>query len=274
MTTLVALAKEVLSDVSDPFIYQSFTDVLACSLDELNIIEQSFITLTSHNHSPDALCRFFHNWSMTNNSASALSGYCNRLTRHWLKNNNATDTKYLNVLSHLHRVCDEDLGATGGLIHYDMYYRMATMVCGNDDWLSHQYVIPQAEHFKQWKNRHMLKNKDLLMGLLVTLIHEIYTHSEVEFIYPLFSKWLTETTQLSDKERKICISWIDVHCKGTERNHFNHTLEALNTLSEVLQVEPKNYEMDVIFHTYLNNKANVMSALSSQLQQNVTLAVK
>ncbi|MFT5163298.1 MAG: hypothetical protein ACI9FJ_001884, partial [Alteromonadaceae bacterium] len=101
--------------------------------------------------------------------------------------------------------------------------------------------------------------------------HEIYTHSEVELIYPLFNQWLGETTALSDKERKICISWIDVHCKGTERNHFNHTLKALNYLTDIPGIESQNDEADVIFHTYLKNKAIVMSTLTSQLHNNAHL---
>lgn len=101
---------------------------------------------------------------------------------------------------------------------------MSAMICSNDQWLSRRFLLPQAKQFKEWKNRYMLNNKDLLFGLLVTLIHEIYIHSEIEFIDSLFNQWLFETTELSNQERKICISWIDVHCKGTERNHFNHTL--------------------------------------------------
>ena len=41
-------------------------------------------------------------------------------------------------------------------------------------------------------DRHRLRDRDLLKGLLITLVHEVYTHGEVEFILPLFQRWARE----------------------------------------------------------------------------------
>lgn len=273
MTKLITLISEVVQEVEHPTIRTSLQQAFDESQDKLETIESAFCVLTSSVSTPESMNRFFHNWSMTNNSAVGLSGFCNRLTMRWRKlhskqNDSHLNAQYLNVLSHLNRVTDEDLGATGGKLHYDLYYQMATTICESDDWLSRQYLMTEGKKFKQWKDRFMVKDKDLFMGFLVTLVHEVYTHGEVEFILPLFDQWLRDTKNLSDQERRRCLLWIDVHTKGTEKNHFNETLQALPDLSSLLAKPLRDYHLVEIFSQYLDQKALVMQALNHHLNQN------
>lgn len=273
MTKLITLISEVVQEVEHTTIRTSLQQAFDESQDKLENIESAFCVLTSSVSTSESMNCFFHNWSMTNNSAVGLSGFCNRLTMRWRKlhsrqNDSDLNTQYLNVLSHLNRVTDEDLGATGGKLHYDLYYQMATTICESDDWLSRQYLMTEGKNFKQWKDRFMVKDKDLFMGFLVTLVHEVYTHGEVEFILPLFDQWLRDTKNLSDQERRRCLLWIDVHTKGTEKNHFNETLQALPDLSCLLERPLKDYPLIEIFSQYLDQKALVMQALNHHLNQN------
>lgn len=273
MTKLITLISDVVQDVEHPLIRTSLQSAFDQSLAKLEAIENSFTTLATSVASSNNLNVFFHNWSMTNNSAIGLSGFCNRLTMRWRRETNGvsnaqTSTKYMNALSHLNRVTDEDLGATGGKLHYDLYYQMATMICQNDSWMSRQHLLPEGREFKQWKDRCMVKDKDLLMGFLVTLVHEVYTHGEVELILPVFDQWLRDTRSFNDKDRRRCLVWIDVHTKGTERNHFNETLQALPDLCSILDRNLEDYRLINIFSEYLSKKANVMVALKEQLDQN------
>ncbi len=273
MTKLITLISDVVQDVEHPLIRTSLQSAFDQSLAKLDAIESSFTTLATSVASSNNLNVFFHNWSMTNNSAIGLSGFCNRLTMRWRSETNGvgnaqTSTKYMNALSHLNRVTDEDLGATGGKLHYDLYYQMATMICQNDDWMSRQHLLSEGKEFKQWKDRCMVKDKDLFMGFLVTLVHEVYTHGEVEFILPLFDQWLRDTRSFNDKERRRCLIWIDVHTKGTERNHFNETLQALPDLCSILGRKLEDYQLVNLFSEYLSKKANVMVALKEQIDQN------
>ncbi len=270
MTKLITLISEVIQEVKDRPVRDALQTAFDGSANSLNKIENTFNLLTSQPQSQKALNRFFHNWSMTNNSAVGLSGYCNRLTMKWRNTLPESRTpqmnaRYLNVLSHLNRVTDEDLGATGGKLHYDLYYQMATTICGNDTWLSKQNLINEGAHFKQWKDRQMVKQADLFMGFLTTLVHEVYTHGEVEFILPLFEQWLQKTRSLSNKEQRKCLLWIDVHTKGTEKNHFNETLSALPDLADLLGVQLSDYDLVAIFSNYIAHKATVMHALKHEL---------
>jgi hypothetical protein len=276
MTKLITLITEVVQEVTHPLIRTSLQQAFDTSEHKLNLIEEAFCTLTNPPHSvmpsKASTNRFFHNWSMTNNSAVGLSGFCNRLTMRWRKlhsseNNSSVNRQYLNVLSHLNRVTDEDLGAKGGKLHSDLYYQMATTICEDDSWLSRGYLLKEGENFKRWKDRFMVKEPDLMMGFLVTLVHEVYTHGEVEFILPLFDQWLQKTTSLDNKQRRRCLLWIDVHTKGTEKNHFNETLQALDDLQALLEKSIEEYELIDIFSEYLSQKASVMATLSIDLKQ-------
>lgn len=270
MTNLITLISEVVQEVEYLPVRAALQTAFDDSTSQLETIESAFNVLTNSPHSQSGLNCFFHNWSMTNNSAVGLSGYCNRLTMRW--RNTApeactpeTNAKYLNVLSHLNRVTDEDLGATGGKLHYDLYYQMATTICGNDEWLSRQNLLDEGANFKQWKDRQMVKEADLFIGFLTTLVHEVYTHGEVEFILPLFENWLKNTRSLTDRERKKCLLWIDVHTKGTEKNHFNETLSALPDLANLLNKQLGDYDLVGIFSNYLAKKASVMLVLEREL---------
>ncbi|MEJ2043441.1 MAG: hypothetical protein P8X74_02740 [Reinekea sp.] len=273
MSRLYPLAQQVISDVENPLLAEQLTHAFRNSSADLDIIEKAFSLLTQSDFHKDSLCRFFHNWSLTNNSAASLSGYCNRFTKKWLDEGCINAEIYMNILRHLNRISDEDLGATGGVIHFDLYYSMATPICKGDQWLSRHYMLKEGAQFKKWREFQLLKEKDLFMGILTTLIHEIYTHSEVEFILPLFQQWLPTISEMDQKAQSQCLAWIAVHTKGTERRHFNEALKAINYIAQLLDVDLKTYDMASWFANYLHQKATLMEALSRDLasQQSVDL---
>lgn len=274
MADLLTHVTEVIQDVSNPELAAELTKAFGQSEMALAQIQQSFLALTQSKPEHSQLCQFFHNWSMTNNSAAGLSGYCNRLTKRWRYQESQQDKltrapQYMAILGHLNRVSDEDLGVEGGIIHYDLYYHMATTICGDDQWMSRRFVSQAGSKFKKWKDHQLLKEKDLFVGMLTTLVHEIYTHGEVEFILPLFQQWLPGIRQLSKTEQARCLNWIEVHTCGTERNHFNETLATIDSLAELLNVRLADYDLVGIFSHYLSQKASVMSPLISLFQQDL-----
>lgn len=271
MADLLTHIADVIQDVSNPELANQLTEAFSQSQLALNQIQRSFLVLTQSKPEHHQLCQFFHNWSLTNNSAAGLSGYCNRLTKRWrygeTEQTKATSAPlYMSILGHLNRVSDEDLGVEGGTIHYDLYYHMATTICGNDQWLSRRFASQSGTKFKKWKDHQLLREKDLFLGMLTTLVHEIYTHGEVEFILPLFQQWLSKTQQLNKTEQARCLNWIAVHTCGTERNHFNETLATLDSLAQLLSVKLADYDLVSIFSHYLSQKASVMSPLISLFQ--------
>jgi hypothetical protein len=163
---------------------QALVDAFRSQEAALVDIEGSFQTLTSRRHGAPQLRKFFGSWSKTNNSAASVSGLANRITlltrsEQW---GEAAQRLY-QVCASLQRITDEDLGALGNTLHSDLFYNMATPLCGDDQWLLKENCLPSAQAFKDWTDAQRLRDRDLLQGLLTTLVHEVYTHGEVEFMF-------------------------------------------------------------------------------------------
>jgi hypothetical protein len=255
-------ALDALGEVANPLIRQALGSAWSESEAAVAQIESAFDRLTSGTLDAGGLNRFFNSWAQTNNSAAALAGFCNRLSKLGMHPGlpmvpPVDNNSLLDIIAHLNRVTDEDLGANGGMLHIDLYYRMATSLCGSDAWLSRQYTAPEALAFRQWKERLMLRNPDLINGLLVTLIHEVATHGEVEFILPLFEKWIAKNSGVSGREHLV---WIRVHCGPTEKNHFVHSLQALDAYCRAFNCTLAQQPMETLFCTYLQKKADAMQA--------------
>ena len=256
-------AGAVIPNVEDAFLRQALQSAWAASDKPLSRIEAAFQHLSEGRLDSYELRQFFHSWSQTNNSASTLAGYCNRLSSIAISDKAIADSRnFLDIIHHLNRVTDEDLGANGGTLHWDLFYRMASTFCQGDEWLSLRYRTPQASEFKRWKEQKMLREPDLMQGMLVTLIHEISTHGEVEFILPLFEHLLAQMTELSPQKRSSSITWIKVHCGATEKNHFFHTLQAARQLCNVMEYQLDQNTVCDIFCDYLQRKADVMESIS------------
>ena len=100
-----------------------------------------------------------------------------------------------------------------------------------------------------------------MVALLTTLAHEIYTHGEVEFILPLFRRWLAEEYGFTDAESLRTLAWISVHTGPTEKDHFFHALTASQHFAEAMNVDIADYSLDEIVETYLEKKAAVLEHL-------------
>ncbi|GAB6043124.1 hypothetical protein [Endothiovibrio diazotrophicus] len=255
-----------LAEVEDARIRQSLEAAFRAEDEALATIEAAFTRVTGDYQSAEKLKYFFRSWSMTNNSAMCVSGLGNRMTMQLRDGSELADREaLLEAVASLHRISDEDLGAGSATLHWDLYYRMATTICEGDDWQSHRYVTPEAESFKRWKDRAALRDKDLMMGLLSTLVHEVYTHGEVEFVEPMFQQWLATTSDFEPTERKRTLVWITCHCNGTETRHFGHAQQATLHYLRAHGLEMSDYDMEGVFRDYLQRKAAVMASLIEKL---------
>ena len=141
---------------------------------------------------------------------------------------------------------------------------MATTLCGDDSWQSKRYLTPEAEAFKRWKDQCCLINEDLVIGLLSTVVHEIYTHAEVEFLWPLFDGWLARCGW-SEADRQQALVWVSVHCGGTELDHFSHALDALSSYTRARDAALQDEVVEGIACSYLEHKQAAMTSIVDHL---------
>lgn len=233
-------------------------------------IEAGFARLTARRQSTETLRRFFQSWSQTNNSAMTVAGISNRMTLLIHADRPVADREALFAsMVCLNRIVDEDLAVTHKILHAQMYYNMATGIVGDDQWLSYAYLHPSAKAFKSWKDHQSLREPDLAIALLTTLTHEIYTHGEVEFILPLFRRWLTQTLGFAERDATRTLGWISVHCGPTEKNHFFHAINAIRHYSRAMALDLERYSLDGIVGAYLEQKAAVLETVAQDVPAEV-----
>ncbi len=261
-----SIIQPVIESIHNPRMRAQLLEHFSRQADSFADIERSFHALTSGAHDRERLNCFFNSWSMTNNSAMTVAGLANRLTLLRHKNQPVRDPmRLLQALTSLHRIVDEDLGVVGGVPHKDLYMRMAASFCGDDEWQSRRYLTTEAAAFKKWKDAASLRDKDIMHGLLTTVVHEIYTHGEVEYILPLFRQWLRATGGVEGRDANVILAWIIVHTGPTEKNHFFHALDAAEHYAAAVGIDLARYDMEEIVCTYLRLKAATMNSLSHVL---------
>jgi hypothetical protein len=255
-----------ISNISNVFLRRSLLSSFAKEKDSLCTIEESFKKLTSKCQEKESIKYFFQSWSKTNHSAASVSGLASRITLSI--NDQLNHQKQLGlykVCTSLQRITDEDLGAFGGALHSDLFYRMATELCGDDGWLLKKFCLKPAQEFKDWTDQQRLREQNLINGLLTTLVHEIYTYGEVEFIYPLYQKWFLAHMGGTTERAQEVLAWVTVHTGNTEINHFKHAVNAIQTFCEVTNIYFSEETGERIFTEYLRRKAAVMAECSLYL---------
>jgi hypothetical protein len=266
MKNLISIITPVIDQIEESSIKTQLLSYFPLHTKQFSKIENSFQSLTSRPRDTEILRSFFQSWSQTNNSAVTVAGLSNRMTMIIHKNQKIASEKDLfRAVASLNRIVDEDLAVVGNVLHSKLFYTMATNVVGDDLWLSQNYLDNKAIEFKKWKDKNSLRNKDIMIGLLTTLVHEIYTHGEVEFIIPLFENWLKEETDFTALEMKKSLAWIRVHCGPTEKDHFFHAIDAVNSFSKANDVDITAYDLSEIISDYLHYKSEVMESLNKQL---------
>jgi hypothetical protein len=230
-------------------------------VEALGDIEVAFQRFTSTPSPLEATRAFVHSWSLTNHSAMCVSGISNRMTIQLRAREGLADpARLVDALLSLHRISDEDLGVGGGVVHADLFYEMAELLCGGDEWLSRRHAIPAAVAFRNYKHHAGLRHPDLVQALLTTVVHEVYTHGEVEFILPLF-RAMVDRSPLEERQKRRRLAWISVHCGATERDHFHHAVDATWHYAAARGVRLEDYDLASIFGEYLEKKAAVMRGL-------------
>lgn len=266
--SLLSIILPVITQMEDSHLKTQLATYFPLQEEKFSQIEKSFQALTAQKQAKETLNTFFKSWSQTNNSAMTVAGLSNRMTM-IIHKKQKVNSEYdlFRAVSSLNRIVDEDLAVVGRILHSILFYNMATNITGDDSWLSNTYLNKEAIEFKAWKDKNSLRNKDIMVGLLTTLVHEIYTHGEVEFIIPLFESWLREEGRLSDEDIDKTLAWISVHCGPTEKNHFFHAVDAINSYSKAFDIHMEDYDLQEIVEDYLRLKAEVMNVLYKQVSE-------
>lgn len=270
MKNLISIIQPVIEQTKNKYLKEQLLKYFSLQEEKFSIIEKSFEHLTSAQQERETLNSFFHSWSQTNNSAMTVAGLSNRLTMLVYQDKPVfSEYDLFRSVASLNRIVDEDLAVVGKVLHSELFYNMATGISGGDRWMRRTYLSESAKEFKAWKDRNSLHTDDLLIGLLTTLTHEIYTHGEIEFILPKFIRWLNQHFNFSERHINHSLAWIKVHCGATEKNHFFHAVDAIDSYTKAFEINLRDYDLEEIITDYVSRKADVMGNLSEKLNKDV-----
>ncbi len=242
-------------------------DTLQTEQDLVSAIDASFRNFTTKKHSLQVRRQFFASWQRTNNTAMSVEGLANRITHEaelalFKGKNPSVALELFRSAGRLNRVTDEDLGVKGQILHFELYYRMATKFSDNNDaWQSREYCLPAASIFKSWLDSVRLI-EPIINGLFSMLIHEGYTHAELEMISPMFENWAIEFMGLDKSDARRYLAWISVHNGGTEKLHFEHACAALEHYCTATTHEINLEVARQLFQNYFRCKGEVMKQLN------------
>jgi hypothetical protein len=260
------IVEPVIGNMLDGPLRESLLAGYAEETESLKAIEECFVLLTSKVHDAEQLKRFFHCWAQTNNSASSVAGLTCRVTLSTKGLPEEGRFRYYRIVDSLQRIVDEDFGAHGEIMHADLYYRMATGICGDDSWQSKKYASSSSQEFRNWMIKLRLRDRKILNGLLFTLIHEVFTHGEVELIHPMFQEWLPTHLGIPTRDARKLLAWITVHTGGLETEHFGHATDAVLDYCRASGETVDPIAAKDLFTTYLRRKAAVMAEMIPDLR--------
>jgi hypothetical protein len=263
---LAAKMRDAFAQLEDAPLRQVLVDSMDAERGALEAIARSFAGFLAGRQPPDVRRRFFASWQRTNNSALSVEGLANRMTAEGEASVAAAapdrGLALFRAAGRLNRVADEDLGVGGRTLHFELYYRMATELAEHDDhWQSRQFCLPVAAEFKAWLDATRLR-APIVVGLYSLLVHEGYTHAELEMIARPFYRWATTHIGLSDPEARRVLAWISVHIGGTEKAHFAHSCASLAHYLEGSGQVVDLRAASEIFRKYFRMKGAVMAQLT------------
>lgn len=264
--SIIQRASAVLDKVPPSPLVQPLRAAFDLRAQGLAEIEDTFRAFTAARHPVATNRMFFHNWSRTNHSAMCVSGISNRMTGQLHDRMPGIERgRLVDAVVSLNRISDEDLGVGGGRLHADLFQQMAEPYCDGDGWRLDEYALPAARAFTAYRHETGLKDRELMHALLMTTVHELYTHGEVEFILPLFQQNLAAFSSLPHRKQRLTAAWIIVHCGPTEQEHFGHALDAVGHYMAAHGLSLDAFDPVDHFTRYLDHKIAVMRSVHDHL---------
>lgn len=135
---------------------------------------------------------------------------------------------------------------------------MVIIFCGDDCWLLCENCLFLVQVFKDWIDCQCLCECDLMQGLLIMLVYEVYIYGEVEYIYLLYKEWFSCDMGVFVECVCVIVVWVMVYIGGIESNYFVYVMVVVNVFVEVMEIEVNEEVVCNLFGFYLCNKVQVM----------------
>ncbi|QXI26707.1 hypothetical protein [Pseudomonas vanderleydeniana] len=223
---------QALVEVDDRNLVEALLDGFINNADRLLDYTRRYENMTAQPWSTASLCTFFCGWRSPDGAAHAVASIIVRLLQ--LSESVREPQARLALLEaarHCGEIIVEDVGLGemhGHPHHSKLYQRMATTICGSDDWrLQDRYLNPITKEFSAWVGEKRPLAPDLTEALEMMALTELFNTGEYNVMTPLWKRWLRESRGYSAGETHRIAAFLSVHCGSVEARHFRHATDAL-----------------------------------------------
>ena len=227
----IGYVNQALVDVEDGHLAQALLSGFNSQTAALDTYCETYVDMTSSNWSESSLCTFFCGWRSPDGAAHAVSSIIVRILQESASLTDDARLKMLEAAAHCGEIIVEDIGLGemhGHPHHSKLYYRMASAICGSDDWrLQDKFLNPITKEFSGLVGEKRPLAPQLIEALEMMAMTELFNTGEYNLMTPLWKQWLRDVRGYSAGEASRVASFLSVHCGSVEARHFKHAAEAL-----------------------------------------------
>lgn len=227
----IGYVNQALVDVEDGHLAQALLSGFNSQTAALDTYCETYVDMTSSNWSESSLCTFFCGWRSPDGAAHAVSSIIVRILQESASLTDDARLKMLEAAAHCGEIIVEDIGLGemhGHPHHSKLYYRMASAICGSDEWrLQDKFLNPITKEFSGWVGKKRPLAPQLIEALEMMAMTELFNTGEYNLMTPLWKQWLRDVRGYSAGEASRVASFLSVHCGSVEARHFKHAAEAL-----------------------------------------------
>lgn len=264
---------QALVDVEDRNLVEALLSGFHNSPDKLNEYYETYEDMTSSNWTESSLCTFFCGWRSPDGAAHAVSSIIVRILQESESLNDDAKLKMLEAARHCGEIIIEDVGLGemhGHPHHSKLYYRMASAICGSDDWrLQDKFLDPVTKEFSTWVGQKSPLAPDLIEALEMMAMTELFNTGEYNVMTPMWKQWLREVRGDPSGEANRVAAFLGVHCGSVEAWHFRHAAEALRLYASATRQEINYRRIESLSREYVvkacEHLAKMASVLKSEL---------
>lgn len=229
---MLSFVDQALTDVQDKQLASALKKGFEVHAGLLEGYLETYQRITSRPWSQSSLCTFFCGWRSPDGAAHAVSSIIVRLLQ---ESQTLEDPEarllLLDAARHCGEIIVEDIGLGemhGHPHHSKLYARMATAICGSDDWrLQDRYLNPVTKEFSAWVGSKRPLAPQLVEAIEMMALTELFNTGEYNVMTPLWKGWLKDVQGQEPGEVHRIASFLSVHCGPVEAKHFYHATSAL-----------------------------------------------
>ncbi|MEO8491956.1 hypothetical protein [Pseudomonas sp.] len=266
----IGYVDQALADVEDRNLVEALMSGFYRHSERLDAYCRTYEQMTAGHWSESSLCTFFCGWRSPDGAAHAVSSIIVRILQESESLEKDARLKMLDAARHCGEIIIEDVGLGemhGHPHHSKLYYRMASAICGSDDWrLQDRFLDPITKEFSSWVGQKRPLAPDLMEALEMMAMTELFNTGEYNVMTPMWKQWLRDVRGYSTGDANRVAAFLSVHCGSVEARHFHHATQALTLYASATGQSVDYRRIEQLSDEYVTRACEHLGKMASVLK--------